>query len=213
MIALPVLNGSVMAAGVRMRRRAVLGLLLAACLSALAAGVEPAEDPHRLWMSLKQGGYVIFMRHAITDPGIGDPEHFTLGDCSTQRNLSDQGRADAMRIGAAFRHYEVPVAGVWASRWCRCMETAQLAFGSVRPAAMLDSTFTAAEATRQRRVREVLSFVAGAQEDDRNLVFVTHQINIYQLTGVSPASGGMVVTRLEAGSRFRVIGQLPVPAE
>ena len=196
-----------------MHRRAVLSLMFLASLPAFAASPESPETQERLWAALKAGGYVIFIRHAVTEPGIGDPAHFKLGDCSTQRNLSDQGRADAKRIGAAFRHNQIPVSEVWSSRWCRCLETAQLAFGSARPAAMLDSTFRETPAGKQAKARAVFSFASRATMDTENLVFVTHAQNIQELTGTSPSSGEMVVTKLDGVSEFRVVGRLAVPGE
>lgn len=196
-----------------MPRHAVLCLMLFASLHTFAAGSERPEAQEPLWAALKSGGYIIFIRHAVTGPGIGDPAHFKLGDCSTQRNLSDQGRADARRIGAAFRRNQIPVSEVLSSRWCRCLETAQLAFGSVRPAAMLDSMFVEDAAVKQRKVHSVLSFVSAVVLDTHNLVFVTHAQNIQELTGVSPSSGEIVVTKLDDVSKFQVVGRLPVPGE
>lgn len=196
-----------------MHPRAVLCLMFLASLPAFAASPESPETQERLWAALKSGGHVIFIRHAVTEPGIGDPAHFKLDDCSTQRNLSDRGRADAKRIGAAFRHNQIPISEVWSSRWCRCLETAQLAFGSARPAAMLDSTFRETPAGKQAKARAVFSFVSHAAMDAENLVFVTHAQNIQELTGTSPSSGEMVVTKLDGVSKFRVVGRLPVPGE
>src|SRR5688572_17565050 len=82
-----------------------------------------------LWSLLKKGGQVVLMRHAVTTPGVGDPPGFRLDDCSTQRNLTDAGRQDARRVGAAFRARNIVVESVYSSPWCRCVETANLAFG------------------------------------------------------------------------------------
>lgn len=196
-----------------MHRRTVLSLMLCGSLPAFAAGPRHADTREDPWAALKSGGHVIFIRHAVTEPGIGDPPQFSLDDCSTQRNLSDQGRTQARRIGVAFRHNQIPVSEVRSSRWCRCLETAQLAFGSVRPAAMLDSMFNESDEGRQAKIREVLSFARGAVTGAANLVFVTHQVNIQALTGVSPASGEIVVTRLDEATKFRVVGRLPVPGQ
>lgn len=194
-----------------MHRFLVFCLMLFAAGPVLATGPERPDAQPELWQKLRAGGHVIFIRHALTDPGIGDPPHFRLGDCRTQRNLSEQGRADARRIGAAFRHNQVPVSGVWSSRWCRCLETAQLAFAEVIPAAMLDSTFRETLAGKQEKAQAVFSFVHGADIGGGNFVFITHAQNIQELTGVSPSSGEAVVTKSENASRFRVVGRLPVP--
>jgi phosphohistidine phosphatase SixA len=91
----------------------------------------PAAAADALWDLLRGGRQVVVMRHAVTTPGVGDPPGFRLGDCPTQRNLTDAGRDDARRVGAAFRSRGIPVGRVLSSRWCRCLETAQLAFGRV----------------------------------------------------------------------------------
>ena len=108
-----------------MRRRALLALFL---LPALVAATQARAD-EALWRLLKAGGQVVLMRHAVTTPGVGDPDGMVLHDCRTQRNLSDEGRAHARQVGEAFRARGVPVAQVLSSPWCRCLETARLAFG------------------------------------------------------------------------------------
>jgi len=78
-------------------------------------------------------GYVAVMRHAIA-PGTGDPSNFRLGDCQTQRNLSETGRQQARRLGQLLRDRQVPVTRVLSSQWCRCLETAKLLdLGQVEP--------------------------------------------------------------------------------
>lgn len=70
-------------------------------------------------------GYVLLMRHGLA-PGVGDPENFRLGDCSTQRNLSDVGRDDAKAVGAWLKRREIKIYRIESSRWCRAKETAEL---------------------------------------------------------------------------------------
>jgi broad specificity phosphatase PhoE len=180
--------------------RVVASLLLSAFLPASAAADEA------LWSLLGGGGHVVLMRHAITTPGVGDPAGFRLDDCPSQRNLTDAGRDDARRIGAAFRSREVPVGQVLSSRWCRCLETARLAFGRVEPWDALDSIFEDRhrEPERTRAVRRVVARRPGAG----NLVLVTHGANIVALTGVSPAPGEFLVLSPEPGGGFRVAGRL-----
>src|SRR5947207_568298 len=106
-----------------MAMRAVLLLVALVVL-----GAAPAAADDALWDLMKRGGQVILMRHANA-PGIFDPPGMRFDDCRTQRNLDEQGRAEARRIGAAFRALSIPVDDVRSSRWCRCMDTAKLAFG------------------------------------------------------------------------------------
>ena len=104
------------------RRMLLQGLLL----GALAPG---ARADGALWALLGRGGHAVLLRHAVTDTGVGDPPGFRLGVCATQRNLSEQGRSDARRLGEELRARRVPVAGLLSSPWCRCLDTARLAFG------------------------------------------------------------------------------------
>lgn len=177
--------------------RVFAALLVAACCAARAA---PADA----WSTLESGD-IVLMRHAEA-PGIGDPPAFTLGQCSTQRNLNDAGRARARRIGEAFRSHSIDVSAVVASQWCRTHDTAELAFpGQVRDDARFNSFFDGAsdETAQTRRAKAWLSEWHGPGV----LVVVTHQVNITALTGVVPAAGEGVVVRPSAG-RLQVIGRL-----
>jgi hypothetical protein len=137
-----------------LRRLLVLSFALLFLGPALAAYADEVADPvdqQGLWARLQSGGYIVLLRHAVTEPGVDDPPNFTLGDCSTQRNLSEQGRADAARIGQAFRNHGVAVDAVLSSRWCRCIDTARLAFGRVTPTPYLDSMFGEEEGVLRKR--------------------------------------------------------------
>lgn len=165
-----------------------------------------ADDP--LWSALRQGGHVVLMRHSVTTPGVGDPPEFRLGDCATQRNLSAEGQTQARDIGASLRGRGIAIAEVLSSRWCRCLETARLAFGRATPWPALDSFFgepgrsDAPSAMVRQRIAEF--------RGPGTLVLVTHQVNITALTGLFPAQGEMIVLAPtpEGG---RLLGRLPPP--
>ncbi|RYF16437.1 MAG: histidine phosphatase family protein [Comamonadaceae bacterium] len=164
-----------------------------------------------LWRLLQGGGQVVLVRHAVTDPGVGDPPGFRLEDCGTQRNLSAEGRREAQRLGEALRSRKVAVAKVLSSPWCRCIETARIAFGSapeVQPA--LSNLF----GRREREAQQIaqLRHIVQAPADGGNLFLVTHGSTTLALTGVSPATAEMVVLTPQAGG-FRVAGRLPLPRE
>ena len=116
-------------------------------IAVLLASLFPQQAVARdlaVWDKLKgtnPRGYVLLMRHALA-PGVGDPVNFKLGDCSTQRNLSAEGRQDARDIGEWIKRREVPIYRVESSRWCRARETAELlGIGTVRANKNLDSLF------------------------------------------------------------------------
>jgi len=161
-------------------------ILLFACLFF----PEVAVASEALWSLLKQGGQVILIRHTLTTPGVGDPPGMRLADCGTQRNLSEEGRAHARRIGEEFRRRGIPVERVLSSPWCRCLETARLAFGKAEVSQPLSNLFGRHEnrESQVQRMREILK-----QKFKGNLVLVTHGSTILALTGVSPGTGEMVI--------------------
>ncbi len=186
-------------------RRAVPGATTILVLGALALAHADAAD-EAPWALLRAGGQVIVMRHAATDRSLGDPPGFRLDDCSTQRNLSDEGRAQARRVGAAFATRGIPIGRVLSSQWCRCLETARLAFGGAEPWPALNSFFhdRSLEAERTREVRALVS----ERPATANLVLVTHQLNIDALAGVHPREGELVVLTPLGQGQVRVAGTM-----
>jgi broad specificity phosphatase PhoE len=173
-----------------------------------AAGLSPAQTPVTgFWPLLRQGGCVVLMRHAQTEAGIGDPPGFALGRCETQRNLSTAGRAQAARVGEAFRREDVAIAAVRSSAWCRCTDTARLAFGryTVWPAI---NSFFQGQGDSAAQTGEVLQAVADLRAPV-NWVLVTHQVNISALTGEHPAMGELFLTRHDpaAPGRLRLMAR------
>ncbi|MDB5886409.1 MAG: Phosphoglycerate mutase [Polaromonas sp.] len=136
---------------------------------------------------LRAGACVVVLRHAQTDPGIGDPPGFRLDRCSTQRNLSDEGRRQAQSIGRWFASRSLAPQAVQSSAWCRCRDTADLAFGrhAVWPA--LNSFFgqRGAADPQTAQLRAALQRVPAGQFE----VWVTHQVNVTELTGEGIAMG------------------------
>ena len=189
-----------------MRRGIVCGVVLVLSLSLLPA-TGSAQDAGRLWSALAGGGHIALMRHALA-PGTGDPDDFRIDDCATQRNLNGEGRAQARRIGEAFRRNGVDVDRVLSSQWCRCLETAELlTVGDVEAFPALNSFFRAREreAGQTGAVRDLL---AELPLNGASLVMVTHQVNITALTGVFPRSGEIVVLKLDGAGGFEVAGRL-----
>lgn len=181
-------------------------LHLLALLGVLACSTALAMDDAALWEGLKNGRHVALMRHAQA-PGVGDPENFRLGDCDTQRNLSDQGRRQAERAGDLFRSNGVPSAVIYSSQWCRCLDTAiGLGLGPVMPQPALNSFFE--NRGVEQNQTEQLRHLIRQRPAGSALVLVTHQVNITALTGVYPASGEIIFLRPD-GDQMTVLGRLP----
>jgi phosphohistidine phosphatase SixA len=189
------------------RRAFMLGAL------ALASGASAAgDDEGQLLAQARRGGLVLLMRHASTD-STGDPPGFELGNCSTQRNLSERGRAEARRIGERLRAEKVPIGRVYTSPWCRCRDTATLAFGRSQDWDPLSSFFDYPdrEAFYSERVRKRISAYGNAKPR-ANLVMVTHNVNIAAATRLSVAPGEIVLVRPEGCCGMRVMGTLRLSA-
>lgn len=181
-------------------------ILLAACLLVAQGRPAEAEESDSLWAALRDGAAFAMMRHALA-PGTGDPADFALGDCATQRNLSDQGRRQAAEIGDRFREQGIERARVFSSAWCRCRDTAELLrLGPVETLPPLNSFF----ADPERRAPQTAALEAwlADRRAGEPLVLVTHQVNITALTGVYPRSGEIVVARREPDGTVTVLGRL-----
>jgi len=180
-----------------------------AALCALLAGpslsyASPEDD---LWDALRRGTIVVLLRHALTTPGVGDPPGFKLDDCSTQRNLTDEGRAQAGRVGEAFRAHNIVIDRVLSSPWCRCIETARLAFDSTPEKAPALSNLFGRPENKDPQVADLRKLVGGFGGRG-NLVLVSHGSTIVALTGVSPEPAEMVVVKPDGGGNFSVLGRL-----
>jgi phosphohistidine phosphatase SixA len=178
------------------------GLLSAAV--ATACGFARADDA--LWAQLRAGGLVVFIRHAETDPGVGDPPGFRLEDCKTQRNLSAAGREQARRLGETFRRERVPVGQVLASEWCRCRDTATLAFGRYETWPALNNLF--GRAPNEPAQKQAMLERAGAYRGKENLVLVTHGSTVVPVAGVAPAQGELVVMKPGGAGKLELLGRL-----
>jgi broad specificity phosphatase PhoE len=181
-----------------------LAWLVAALLSAWPAATT-AEEP--VWDALREPGAVVVLRHSYA-PGSFDPPDARLEDCSTQRNLDESGRAQARRIGAAFRTSGVPVGTVLSSPRCRCLETARLAFGRAEAWSALQGALN--DSARRRRLAEEIEARIAAHRDGPPLVLVTHGSVVSDLTGLSVRMGAFVVLRRLGDGRHEVAGQLYV---
>ena len=148
-------------------------------------------------------GKVLFMRHALA-PGFGDPDYFSIKDCSTQRNLNETGRAQARAIGVKLAAANIKFSAIYSSYWCRCLETAELlGLGVITPFEGLNSFFqnhAPREATlaKLRQKLDILSPSAPAT------LMITHAVTIHAITGLSVASGGVVIYDLKTGTAWEL---------
>ena len=152
-----------------------------------------ADSKNILIQNLKEGGKLIFIRHAYA-PGGGDPLNFNINDCSTQRNLNKTGRIQSKKIGNFFRENQIKIKKIYSSEWCRCKETAYIAFETFETKNFLNSFFSSNFARNKKS--QMIDFKKFLTDWDKktNLVFVTHYVVITEILGYPPSSGEIVIS-------------------
>jgi phosphohistidine phosphatase SixA len=164
-----------------------------------------AEINKDILASLKEGNKLIFIRHAYA-PGGGDPDNFDINDCNTQRNLSESGRQQAKNISNFFIENQINFKKVYSSEWCRCRETAKIAFGDFETKNFLNSFFSQKFAKNRKKQMNDLNNFVDNYKDDGNLVFVTHYVVISEALNYAPSSGEIVV----ADKKFNKISSFEI---
>ena len=156
-----------------------------------------------LIQSLKEGGKIIFIRHAYA-PGGGDPDNFDVNDCSTQRNLNNEGISQSKLIGEFFVKNKIQIDQVLSSEWCRCKDTAKYAFQNFKTFNALNSYFSSKFAQNEdKQIKDLKNFIQN-WKSEKNLVLVTHYVVISSMLNMAVGSGEMVIT----DTNYNVIGTI-----
>ena len=146
-----------------------------------------------LIQSLKEGGKIIFIRHAYA-PGGGDPDNFDVNDCSTQRNLNNEGISQSKLIGEFFVKNKIQIDQVLSSEWCRCKDTAKYAFKNFKTFNALNSFFSSKFAQNEdKQIKDLKNFIQN-WKSEKNLVLVTHYVVISEILDLATSSGEIVIT-------------------
>ncbi|QPC92508.1 histidine phosphatase family protein [Mesorhizobium sp. INR15] len=180
----------------------MIRFVLALLLFAIPATAQATDAG---WALLRDGGHVVLLRHAMVT-GTTDPANFDIANCATQINLSARGKQQASKIGALFAARAAPIERILSSRYCRCLDTARIAFEAepvlFEPLDLLKTD----EAEKAAQIAAIMKEVRGYSGSD-NLVMVTHLENILALTGISPREGEAVVVEPQ-GDGLRVLGRV-----
>jgi phosphohistidine phosphatase SixA len=151
-----------------------------------------ANSNDKVQILLKEGGKLIFIRHAIA-PGGGDPVDFDILRCETQRNLSKEGIAQSKSIGKFFSENNIQIDKVLSSEWCRCKQTAKYAFNKYETRSFLNSFFSAKFASNKHKQIYDLKKYINEWSGDNNLVLVTHYVTIEEVLNVTSSSGELII--------------------
>jgi phosphohistidine phosphatase SixA len=187
--------------------------LLATSLTQPAQASETAKDL-AIWDQLQGSnpkGYVLLMRHALA-PGVGDPPNLKVGDCSTQRNLNEEGRTQAREMGQWLQRREIKILRVESSRWCRANETAKLLnIGTVRPNKNLDSLFQETNLNSHPQTANIKKRIINHRNTRGLLIFVGHFVNFQAVAQTSLDSGEGVLVRATSTGEIKILGYTPKP--
>ena len=172
-------------------------------LSVFSLSISSTNSKENLIQNLKEGGKIIFIRHA-TAPGGGDPDNFDINDCSTQRNLSEEGIEQSRRIGVFFYNNSIPVDQVLTSEWCRCKDTAKYAFKNFKTFSALNSFFSEKfQKNKKNQMKNLQSFIR-KWKGEGNLVFITHYVVILETINKTASSGELIILDKNLGFIGRV---------
>jgi phosphohistidine phosphatase SixA len=162
----------------------------------------PINSQEQLINLLKDGNKLIFIRHAYA-PGSGDPFNFDLDDCSTQRNLNQEGINQSKKIGQLFSKNKVQIDKVLSSEWCRCKDTAEFAFNKYTTFNALNSFYAPRfEKNKDKQVIDLKNYILN-WNSKKNLVLVTHFVVISEILNISASSGEIIIS----DKKFNIIGR------
>jgi phosphohistidine phosphatase SixA len=164
-----------------------------------------ADLNENLINELEEGGKLIFIRHAIA-PGSGDPENFNISRCNTQRNLDNNGKTQAKEIGNYLSSNNILIDKIISSEWCRCKETALLAFKKFETKSFLNSFYNSKFIKNKDQQMKELKLYIKNWKSKKNLVLVTHYVVISELLDYNPSSGEIVIS----DKNFKKLGNINI---
>jgi phosphohistidine phosphatase SixA len=193
-------------------------LVLHATLAHAEAGVPDPADALQgvaLVQALQRGGLVIYFRHADTGPPYPEQPPIDLDRCETQRNLNAEGRRQARMIGEQFRRLQIPVGEVITSEFCRCWQTAELAFGRYRKDNLLTGVSRSpdAQARRDEANAGLRKLLGTAPSAGTNTVLVSHGYNLLDLEGFHLGQQGEAAVYRPNGRGGYVLVQRVLPQQ
>ena len=162
-----------------------------------------AFSSDKILKSLKEGNKLVFIRHAIA-PGNGDPNNFDINDCSTQRNLDENGIEESKKIGLFFKNNKIKIDKVLSSQWCRCKDTAKYAFKKFETFDALNSFYDEKFVSNEaKQIRDLKNYIKN-WKSDKNLVLITHFVVISSILNTGSSSGEIIVS----DKNFNIIGSI-----
>ncbi len=188
-----------------------LGLVAPLACAEITLEEVPEQTSDELLQALRAGGFVIYMRHAATEHTEIDQDLRNIQDCATQRNLSAQGRQQARQFGDVIRSLGVPIGKVESSPYCRCRETAQLAFGNFKINPVLYFSIAAGPEETEEKAMKLRTLLLTKPAPGTNNFLISHTSNLKEAIGIWPAPEGVsVIFRPLGGGRIAYYGMMTI---
>jgi phosphohistidine phosphatase SixA len=197
----------------------VIALTAALALGVAGSDVQPsraqttATSPTALVQGLRQGGYVVIMRHAASPQAPPSPELANKDNTTRERQLDEAGRRTATAMGEAIKAKGVPVGEVLSSPTYRALETARLAgFTGVKAAPELGEGRANMQAISQAAATWLRRQATTAPAPETNNFLITHFPNIRAgfPDQANLGDGEALVFRPDGSNEPRLIGRLPI---
>ena len=185
---------------------------------AIGMSSEPSIGKETLLASLKDGGYVIYFRHASTKRDYADQADplMSLNDCSSQRKLSTQGIKESYEIGMAFASKEIPVGEIIVSEYCRSWKTANFAFGEWTKKDSRLNFLPYEDYTKSHielMKKNVMPLLTQSPLPETNTVIIGHDDPFEAATGIYPEPQGIgYILHPDGGKSFKIITNI-LPSE
>ena len=174
-------------------------------ITALSFSAFANNQTEKLTSLMKGNGYLLMIRHAKA-PGFGDPSNIKIGDCSTQRNLNNEGKLQATKTGEVLKQNNIQASAIFSSQWCRCLETAKLLdMGEVKELSSLNSFFEKTQ-NKEPNLKALKSFINSQDTNKKLIIMVTHQVTISAISGEYVSSGDGILLKLNDSKPYEFVG-------
>lgn len=188
-------------------------MCLTTLLAAVGAGDTP-PDAAQLLPALQKGGYVLYVRHPKTNEDQADTDPLHLDNIQEQRQLSDEGRAQAKALGAAVRALKIPIEHVLSSRFHRAQEAAGLMdLGEVSTSTdVTEGGLVVSPKENKRRAAALAVLLSTPPPAGSNVVIVSHKPNLQDAAGKEfgdLGEGETVVFRPLGDGKFELVARVP----
>ena len=203
----------------RIDLRTVFSSLVAFALLVPAAYAQESKllSGAELVQELKNGGYVILIRHPDSNPTQADIDPLHLDNIKAQRQLSEKGRAQAKAMGQAFRSLSIPVGSIWTSKFQRAFEAAKLAaFAPIQTSEdYTEGGLVVPPIENQRRTAALKKALSTVPDSGKDNIIVSHKPNILDAVGkdvFDVSEGEAIIVKPEDGGSFRLSARVKIDA-